>query len=326
MTTDDKRRSETGWERDLVQRLATAALTEQRRARRWGLFFKILLFGYLFTLLWLAWPGGGDLGRIAHHGEHTAVVELNGLIADTTKANAESVMEGLREAFAAKGVQGVVLRINSPGGSPVQSAWIYDEVRRLRQQHPDIPLHAVIVDVGASGGYYVAAAADNIYASPASVVGSIGVLMNGFGFVGTMEKLGVERRLLTAGANKGMLDPFSPNDRQAQAHLQQLLEQIHQQFVTAVQTGRGARLVDDPTLFSGLVWSGEQARQLGLIDDFGDVDRVAREVIGAEEVVNYSVKPDLLHRFADRIGAVLATMGWQQQWLQLAGMALPQLQ
>lgn len=294
------------FERDLINRLSFAALNEQRRARRWGIFFKFVFVGYLFLLLAIA-LSSDDLGDAAlAHSAHTAMVEVNGVISDGSRANAETLIAGLQRAFENEHSQGVVLRINSPGGSPVQSAYVYDEIQRLRKRFPDKPLHAVIVDVGASGAYYIASAADNIYVNPSSIVGSIGVLMDGFGFTGTMEKLGVERRLLTAGDNKGMLDPFSPTDVAQVAHTKKMLAEIHQQFIAAVKGGRGERLGDDPELFSGLFWTGERSITLGLADALGSVDSVAREVFKAEQVVDYTPKPDIFKRFADRLGAAMA--------------------
>lgn len=296
------------WERELINRLSFASLAEQRRARRWNIFFKLVLFSYLFLILFLAYQGP-ELGDARlKGGDHTAMVEVNGLISDATKANADTIIEGLRDAFEDKHTKGIVLRINSPGGSPVQSDYVYREIQRLREQHKEIPVHAVIVDVGASGAYYIASAADNIYVNPGSIVGSIGVLMNGFGFVGVMEKLGVERRLITAGENKGMLDPFEPLKPEDLSHIKHLLGQIHQQFIDAVKQGRGERLAENPDLFSGKFWTGEEGIELGLADEIGDVDYVAREVIGAEEVVDFTPKPDLFKRFADRLGATMANV------------------
>lgn len=297
---------EAQWERELLSRLSFATLAEQQRARRWNIFFKLVLFSYLFLLLFLALRGP-DLGE-ARLGDHTAMVEINGMISDTTPANANTIIKGLRKAFRNENTKGIVLRINSPGGSPVQSDYVYREIRRLRSQHPDIPVHAVIVDVGASGAYYIASAADNIYVNPSSIVGSIGVLMNGFGFVDAMEKLGVERRLITAGENKGMLDPFEPLKQKDEAYAKQLLGQIHQQFIDAVKQGRGDRLKDNPELFSGKFWTGIEGIKLGLVDEVGDVDSVAREVIGVEQVVDFTPKPDFFKRFADRLGASVANV------------------
>lgn len=290
------------WERDVIAKLATDALAEQKRARRWGIVFKVLTFSYLFILLFvgLGWLGQGDGIQT---GEHTALVELNGLIAAGSQANADDVSAGLKAAFEADGTQAVVLRINSPGGSPVQSATINDEIRRLRELHPDIPLYAVVEDVCASGGYYVAVAADQIFVAKASIVGSIGVLMNGFGFTGTMDKLGVERRLLTAGKNKGFMDPFSPLEADQQAYARSMLGEIHAQFIDAVRQGRGDRLKETEQTFSGLMWTGEKSVELGLADALGSVAYVAREVVKAEKIVNYSRRENLAERLARRFGA-----------------------
>ena len=299
-------RDEREWERDLLNRLAFAAVNEQRRHRRWGIFFKSLGFAYLLILLILAFTGEDLADAKSTKTDHTAVVQVNGLISDTTDANAETIIQGLRDAFEAKHSKGVILRINSPGGSPVQAAYVFDEVRRLREKYPDKPLYAVVVDIGASGAYYIAAAADKIYVNQASIVGSIGVLMNGFGFTEVMKKVGVERRLFTAGEHKGMLDPFSPLKDGDVDYAHQLLESIHQQFIAAVKTGRGDRLHDSPELFSGKFWTGEEGIRLGLADEIGNVNSVARDVIGAEEVVDYTPSPDLLKRFADRLGLSMA--------------------
>lgn len=298
--------SATSWERDLLNRLAFASLNEERRRRRWSIFFRILFFVYLFAIFFMAIPDRDREGDGLLKTSHTAMVQVTGLIADGTRANAETIIKGLRRAFKDKRTKGVVLRINSPGGSPVQSGIVYDEIMRLKKLHPDIKLYAVISDVGASGGYYIAAAADEIYVNQASVVGSIGVLMNGFGFVDSMKKLGIERRLLTAGDNKGMLDPFSPLKEKDVAYIQTVLEQIHQQFIKAVKDGRGARLKESAELFSGRFWTGAQGVELGLADGLGDVDYVAREVIGAENVVDFTAREEFWERFAERFGASVA--------------------
>ncbi|MGM0592980.1 MAG: S49 family peptidase [Pseudomonadota bacterium] len=296
------------WERELLNRLSFASLAEQRRARRWNIFFKLLIVSYLFLLLFVALRGSELGGAAKKGGPHTAVVEINGMIADESEANADAIIEGLRNAFESEGTQGVVLRINSPGGSPVQSDYVYREVMRLKEANPEIPLHAVIVDIGASGAYYIASAADNIYVNPSSIVGSIGVLMNGFGFVDAIDKVGVERRLLTAGENKGMLDPFLPLRDEDVTHIHGVLDDIHQAFIDAVKAGRGERLADDSELFSGKFWGGQASIDLGLADAIGDVDHVAREVIEAEKVKDYTPRPDLLKRIADRIGASMANV------------------
>lgn len=293
------------WERQTIEKLAMATLTEQRRARRWGIFFKSLGFLYLFVLLAL-FLGRMEGSEVAAGKPHTALVSLEGEIAPNTPASAERIIKGLQLAFDDKNTRGVILRINSPGGSPVQAGRINDEIQRLRAKHPKIPLYAVVEDICASGGYYVAAAADQIYVDKASLVGSIGVLMNGFGFTGSMEKLGIERRLLTAGENKGFLDPFSPLDPAQRAHAQGMLGEIHQQFIGVVKKGRGARLKEHPDTFSGLIWTGERSIELGLADALGSADSVARDVIKAEKIVDFTPKESLADRFAKRFGAALA--------------------
>ncbi|HEV2429946.1 MAG TPA: S49 family peptidase [Burkholderiales bacterium] len=292
------------WERELVTKLATAALKEQRRARLWGIFFKLLIFAYVTVILLLAvdWRSADVSGGK----KHTAMVEVNGLIAPGTDASAEKITSALQAAFKDKNTQGVVVRINSPGGSPVQAQAIYDEMKRLRKKYPDIPLYAVVEDLCASGGYFVAVGADQIYVGKASIVGSIGVLMNGFGFTGLMEKLGIERRLVTAGENKGMLDPFSPQDPKDTEHVKKLMGEIHQQFISVVREGRGKRLKDSPEIFSGLIWTGERSVDLGLADGFGSLEYVAREVIKAEDIRDYTISEGIAEKFARRFGAAAA--------------------
>jgi protease-4 len=292
-----------GWERELLEKLAFASLEESRTARRWGLFFKIFIAVYLVILLLIM--QSGTWGEKALASRYTALVELDGEISAESNANADNIIRGLRDAFGDKAAVGVILHANSPGGSPVQSAYIYDEILRLREKHPDKPLYAVIGDMCASGCYYAVAAADRIYANPASIVGSIGVLMDGFGFVDGMKKLGIERRLLTAGENKGILDPFSPLDPMARRHTQKLLDDIHMQFIGAVKQGRGDALKPNKEIFSGLFWTGAKAKELGLVDEFGSAGSVAREVIGAEEIMDYTVRENLLHRLAERIGMAM---------------------
>ncbi len=294
------------WERDVVNRLAFAALNEQRRSRRWSVFFKSLFFVYLFVLFFYV-PVEWEDTSISS-GKHTALVELDGVIAANSPANADMLVSALRNAFKDKNTAGVILRINSPGGSPVQSGYVYDEIMRLRKLHPTIKLYAVVTDICASGGYYIASAANEIYADKASIVGSIGVLMDGFGFVDAMKKVGVQRRLLTAGEHKGMLDPFSPLKPAELQHVQGLLDSIHQQFIDAVKAGRGDRLADDPKLFSGLFWNGEEGVKLGLVDGLGSSSYVAREIIGEEKIVDYTTRPNYFDRFAERIGATMANV------------------
>ncbi|HEY5896194.1 MAG TPA: S49 family peptidase [Burkholderiales bacterium] len=294
------------WERELIRKLASDAIVEQRRRRRWGIFFKFLTFAYITFLLvaLIDWEGRADL---AGGKKHTAMVELSGVIAPGTDASAEKITAALQAAFKDKNTQGVVMRINSPGGSPVQAQTIYDEMRRLRKKYPDIPLYAVVEDICASGGYFVAAGADRIYVSPSSVVGSIGVLMNGFGFTGLMDKLGVERRLITAGENKGMLDPFSPFEEKDKQYIKGLMADIHQQFIKVVREGRGKRLKETNDMFSGLIWTGEKSVQLGLADGFGSLDSVARDVVKAEDIVDYSQKEGFAEKVAKRFGASMAS-------------------
>lgn len=296
------------WERRMLEKLAFAALDEQKKRRRWGILFKSLGFVYLLVVLLVAFVDWG--GATPHDGKHTAVVHMRGVIDARGEASAEKINAALQSAFEEKTAVGVVLRINSPGGSPVQSGMINDEIRRLRAKYPNKPFYVVVEDVCASGGYYVAAAADKIYVNKASIVGSIGVLMDGFGFTGSMEKLGIERRLMTAGENKGFLDPFSPQDEKQKAYAQALLKEIHQQFIDVVRTGRGKRLKDNPEIFSGLIWTGAQSIQLGLADGYGTVDSVARDVIKAEKVLDYSVKDNLAERFAKRLGASTMAGFW----------------
>jgi protease-4 len=297
--------NERQWERELIEKLATAALKEQRRARLWGIFWKLLTFAYVTVIILLAldFRDRAD-GRGARH---TALVEVSGLIAPGTDASAEKVASALQAAFKDKNTQGVVLRINSPGGSPVQAQTIFDEIRRLRRKHPETPLYAVVEDLCASGGYYVAAAADRIYVARSSIVGSIGVRMDGFGVTGLMEKLGVERRLLVAGENKGMLDPFLPLEESHRQFALALMGEIHQQFIAAVREGRGKRLKETPDMFSGLIWSGARSVELGLADAFGSLDYVAREVIKAEDIVDYTQKENIAEKVARRFGAGVAS-------------------
>jgi protease-4 len=293
------------WERDLLEQLAFASLKEQRTARRWGIFFKLLAFAYVTVLAVAAidWDYSGDA---ISGSRHTALVELNGVISAGGEASADRINSALQTAFKDKNTQGVVLRINSPGGSPVQAGLVYDEIRRLRTQYPSIPLYAVIEDICASGGYYIASAADRIYADKASVVGSIGAIMSGWGFTGTMQKAGVERRVISSGENKDFLDPFLPLDEGHKKHAQSLLNEIHQQFIEVVRKGRGQRLKESPELYSGLIWSGAKSVELGLTDGLGSLDMVARDVIKAERIVDYTQKANFAERVAKRFGAAAA--------------------
>lgn len=304
-----KRPEVLAWEHQTLEKLVFSAVQEQRARRRWGIFFKSLTFLYLLFLI-LILAGVGDAPHI-RDGNHTAMVNLRGVIDSKGEASAEKINEALQSAFEDKNSAGVILRINSPGGSPVQSGIINDEIRRLRAKYPKKPLYVVVEDVCASGGYYVAAAADKIFVNKASIIGSIGVIMDGFGFTGSMEKLGVERRMMTAGDNKGFLDPFSPQNEKHKEFAQGLLKEIHQQFIDVVKAGRGKRLKDNPEMFSGLIWTGAQSIKLGLADDFGTVESVARDVIKAEKVVDYSVKENIAERFAKRMGASTMSGFWE---------------
>ncbi|MFZ6046473.1 signal peptide peptidase SppA [Pseudomonas sp. CR3202] len=292
----------------LLEKAVLAGVQEQRRARRWGIFFKLLTFLYLFVALALFSPAFDFQKSAARSQEHTALVEVRGMIADEEAASADSIVTGLRAAFEDPKTKGVVLRINSPGGSPVQSGYVYDEIRRLRAEHQNIKIYAVISDLGASGAYYIASAADEIYADKASLVGSIGVTATSFGFVDAMGKLGVERRVYTSGEHKAFLDPFQPQKPEETEFWQGVLNTTHQQFIESVKKGRGDRLKVDghPELFSGLVWSGEQALELGLVDKLGNASYVAREVVGAKEIVDYTVQESPFDRFSKKFGASVA--------------------
>ncbi|WP_223530327.1 S49 family peptidase [Pseudomonas sp. GL-R-19] len=292
----------------LLEKTLLAGIQEQRRSRRWGIFFKSLTFVYLFGAIALFSPLMDMEKAATLSANYTALIDVAGMIADKEPASADNIVGSLRAAFEDKKVKGVILRINSPGGSPVQSGYVYDEIRRLRGLHPDIKLYAVISDLGASGAYYIASAADQIYADKASLVGSIGVTAAGYGFVGTMEKLGVERRTYTAGEHKSFLDPFLPQKPEETVFWQGVLDTTHKQFIGSVKQGRGDRLKDKehPELFSGLVWSGEQALPLGLIDGLGNASSVARDVIGEKELVDFTVQESPFDRFSKKLGASVA--------------------
>jgi protease-4 len=290
------------WERETLEKLLFASLKEQRAARRWSIFFKLLTLGVIIFSLWayFDFTTGSDIEALA---KHTALIEIDGSIESDGSGSADAVIPSLNKAFSDVGSVAIVLRINSPGGSPVQAGMIVDEIRRLRKAYPAKPVYVVVDEICASGGYYIAAAADKIFVNKASIVGSIGVLMDGFGFTGTMEKLGVERRLLTAGENKGFLDPFSPQTEKHKAHAQAMLNEIHQQFIGVVRAGRGKRLKETPDMFSGLFWSGAKAVEMGLADGFGSVDSVAREVVKVQDIVDYTAHEGLPERVLKKFGA-----------------------
>lgn len=283
-----------------LTQLARGVLDELRIERRWRTLFRLMWLGLVGLLAYGVWMQGRHAPPTAT--PHTALVEVRGEIAADTEASAEQLLAALKDAFADDAAQAVVLRFNSPGGSPVQAGIVYDEIKRLKTLHGK-PVYAVVEEMCASGAYYIAAAADEIFVDKASVVGSIGVLMDGFGFTGLMDKLGVERRLLTAGENKGMLDPYSPLKDKQRGYAQAMLDQIHQQFIAVVREGRGKRLKETPEIFSGLFWNGEQAVKLGLADHFGSLDYVAREVVKAEDVVDYTPRDNVAERLAKRFGA-----------------------
>ncbi len=307
------------WERDLLNRLVFSVVKEQQRARRWSVFFKLLLFIYLFALLILLNPDWHKLtAKDGEEDSYTALVEVEGVIATDEDANADKIISGLRAAFEDEKAKGVIIRINSPGGSPVQAGYINDEIKRLREKHKK-PIYAVATDLCASGGYYIAVAADKIYADKASVIGSIGVLMSSFGFVEGIKKLGVERRLYTAGEHKGFLDPFSPQQPEDVKHIQEVLENIHEQFIQKVKEGRGERLKtgNDTVLFSGLIWTGAQAKELGLVDELGTSSQIARDVFKAETIKNFTPKPDYFEQWIERLGVTLAkTVSWNKTVIQ----------
>ena len=291
------------WERATLERIALKSIEESRRARQWTILFRLawLTFFFLVFAAAMGWLGSGTK-EATRLGKHTALVELEGVIAPGTRASADKVISGLNRAFKDRNTQGVVLRINSPGGSPVQAGYINDEIKRLRAKNPEIPLYVVVQDLCASGGYYVAVAGDRIYVDKASLVGSIGVIMGGFGFTGTMEKLGIERRVYTAGENKDLLDPFVPENPAQKEHIKKMLDEIHQQFIKVVRQGRGTRLKESPDIFSGLIWTGEKSVEMGLADAFGSLDYVAREVIKADNVVDFTPEENYLETLGKRLG------------------------
>ncbi len=301
--TSSSKPIDAGWERSVIEKIALAAITEQTRARRWSVFFKSLLFVYLLGVFGLAMYPKLKLEMGTDGKNHTAVIKLVGAIAEDKDANAETIIKSLRDAVKDKQTKGIILHANSPGGSPVQSAYVYEEIKAIKKEHPELPIYAVVSDICASGCYYIASASDKIFVNQASLIGSIGVLMDGFGFVDTMQKLGVERRLLTAGAHKAMLDPFSPPKQEETEYMQTLLNQVHQQFIGAVKAGRGDRLKETPDMFSGLVWTGEEGIKLGVADAYGNDDYVAKEIIGAKTIVDFTRQERLLDRIAGKIGS-----------------------
>jgi protease-4 len=291
-----------GWEREAIEKLAYAALNEQKASRRWGIFFKSLMFGYLLIVLVIAVYPRFKTGMGQSGSAHTAVVDIVGMIAEGKDTNAADIIESLRNAVKDSNTKGIILHANSPGGSPVQSSYIYDEIKKIKKEQPKLPIYTVVSDMCASGCYFIASASDQIYVNPSSLIGSIGVLMDGFGFVDGMQKLGIERRLLTAGSHKAMLDPFSPPKADETQYMQGLLDQVHQQFISAVKAGRGNRLKETPDMFSGLIWTGEASVKLGIADEFDNEDGVSKK-IGATKLVNFTHQERLVDKIADKLGA-----------------------
>ena len=293
------------WERETLEKLVFATVQERRRARRWSIFFKLGFLTVALLALWAYYDFNFGSGDVENLGRHTALIEINGEIEAEGSGAADTVIPSLNKAFSDPGSAAVVLRIDSPGGSPVQAGIIVDEIQRLKRGYPDKPLYVVVDEICASGGYYIASAADRIYVNKASIVGSVGVLMDSFGFTGTMDKLGVERRLLTAGENKGFLDPFSPQSEKHREHAQEMLNEIHQQFIAVVRAGRVKRLKETPETFSGLYWTGARAVDMGLADAFGTVDTVARDIVKAEDIVDYTAHEGLPERVLKKFGAAV---------------------
>ncbi|EKU82843.1 protease-4 [Massilia sp. UYP32] len=293
------------WERETLEKLVFATVQERRRARRWSIFFKLSFLTVALLALWAYYDFNFGSGDVENLGRHTALIEINGEIEAEGSGAADTVIPSLNKAFSDPGSAAVVLRIDSPGGSPVQAGIIVDEIQRLKRGYPDKPLYVVVDEICASGGYYIASAADRIYVNKASIVGSVGVLMDSFGFTGTMDKLGIERRLLTAGENKGFLDPFSPQSEKHREHAQEMLNEIHQQFIAVVRAGRGKRLKETPETFSGLYWTGARAVDMGLADAFGTVDTVARDIVKAEDIVDYTAHEGLPERVLKKFGAAV---------------------
>lgn len=291
------------WEREVLEKLAFAMLNEQRARRRWNIFFRFLTLGIIGFFVWIASGIGFRDAEVV--GTHTALIEIDGTIESGSVGSADNVIPALNRAYSDSNSVGVILRINSPGGSPVQAGMINDEIVRLRKEYPRKPLYVVVDEICASGGYYIAAAADKIFVNKASIVGSIGVLMEGFGFTGLMEKLGVERRLMTAGENKGFMDPFSPQSPQHRNFAQEMLNEVHQQFITVVRQGRGDRLKETPETFSGLFWSGSKAVEIGLADGFGTVDSVARDELNAVDVIDYTQHEPLSEKLLKKFGGAV---------------------
>jgi protease-4 len=309
-----------GWEREVLEKLAFASLHEQRAQRRWNIFFRLITLSIILFAIWMA--TGFGAGNKTDVTSHTALIEIDGTIESGGPSAADAIIPALNNAYADKGSVGIIMRINSPGGSPVQAGIISDEIARLRKTYPQKPLYVVVGEMCASGGYYVAAAADKVFVNKASIVGSIGVLMDGFGATGLMEKIGVERRLITAGENKGFMDPFSPQVPKHKEYAQAMVNEIHQQFIDVVRNGRGKRLKETPDMFSGLFWSGAKAVELGLADGFGTVESVARDELKAENIIDYTQHEGLPERVLKKFGAEVGAAAVKSLW---SGSAAPAL-
>ena len=303
------------FEQNTLRDLLFETLKEQRLKRRWSIFFKFLYL--IIAILFFWWMLTPDDSSFATSKPHAALIDIRGTIDDNSQASARNVMNALKDAYKEPNVKGIILRINSPGGSPVQASYIYNEVIRLKHLNPKKPIYAVCEDLCTSAAYYIASSSDAIYANPSSLVGSIGALIDGFGFVGTEQKVGVERRLITSGTNKGFLDPFSPLRKDDEAYAHEMLDQIHSQFIVDVKRGRGTRLKDTPEIFSGRVWTGIGAKPLGLIDDFGSADSVARDIIKTKNTVNYTVKSNLFDQLSSRIGTICNQVIHDQMGMKL---------
>jgi protease-4 len=293
-------RKENQWERNVIEKIASDSLSEQRKTRRWGIFFKLLTLIYLSIILIFVITSGRS--QVPASGDFSALIKINGVIGTGLDVSAEDVISSLKDAYSYTGTKAIILEINSPGGSPVQSGMINDEIRRGQQMFPDIPVYAVVQDICASGGYYIAVAADKIFVDKASIVGSIGVRIDGFGFEEIIKKIGVERRLITSGENKGILDPFLPVPPKQSVFIKQLLDEVHQQFIDVVKQGRGDKLSTNPDIFSGLFWNGDRAITLGLVDDFGTVDSVARDIVRNEEIIDFTIYDSFGDTLAEKIG------------------------
>lgn len=293
------------WERSILEKVALASVVEQRRTRRWSIFFKLLFLTYIIIISGIAMSPMSDVASLSQ-GPHTAVVDVKGVILSGGEADADNIIRSLNNAIKDPNTKGLILRVNSPGGSPVQSSYIYEAIRKIKSKHPELPIHAVVEDLCASGCYFIASAADKIFVNQSSIVGSIGVVMNGFGFTDTLKTLGVERRLYTAGKHKGFLDPFSDVNPEEKAHVQSMLNDIHSEFIQSVKSGRGERLKNNPDLFTGLVWAGSESIKLGLTDAVGDVRSVAKNEIGEEKIVDFTAKQPFIEKLAKSMGAATA--------------------